>query len=270
MGIRLLRGRTFDERDQQVATRAAVIDERMAALYFPGKDALGRQLLHGEDDADPYEVVGIVDHVMTWGVMSADRPPQVYLPLVSHTAENTPSVHALAYVVRTAGPPMDLVPSIRRTLADVDANVPVALATTLEDMLAEDRAPMAFTMTLIAIAAAVALMLGLVGIYGVVSYIVAQRAAEIGVRLALGARPADVAHMVLRQGGTVALAGLGVGLLAAAAGSRLLGSVLFDVSATDVPTYALVSTTLLAVSLIACWLPARRAARLDPAEALRN
>jgi putative ABC transport system permease protein len=270
MGIRLVRGRLFDERDQQVTTLAAVIDERMAELYFPGDDALGKQLLHGEDDAAPYEVVGIVNHVLTWGVTSADRPPQIYLPLLSHTDIGTPSVHALAYVVRTGGPPMDLVPPIRRALAEIDANVPLALVTTLDAMLAEDRAPMAFTMTLIALASAVALLLGLVGIYGVISYIVAQRASEIGVRLALGARPADVAGMILTQGGRVAVAGLAVGLLAAVAGSRLLGAILFGVSATDPATYAVVTAALLAVSLVACWLPARRAARLDPLEALRN
>jgi predicted permease len=270
LGIRLVRGRTFDGRDHQVATRAIVVDVRMAELYFPGEEPIGKQVVYGEDGADPYEVVGVVDHVMTWGVMSADRPPQVYLPLVSHTAEWTPSVHVMAYIVRTAGPPMDLLPAIRRTIAEIDANVPVALATTLEAMLAEDRAPMAFTMTLIAIAATVALLLGLVGIYGVISYVVAQRASEIGVRLALGARPTDVAAMVLRQGGLVAGSGLVLGLLAAAAGSRLLASILYDVSATDLPTYTLVAGALLTVSLAACWIPARRAARLDPAEALRN
>src|SRR5690606_23935737 len=164
----------------------------------------------------------------------------------------------------------ELVPAIRRTIAEIDSNVPIALATTLEAMLAEDRAPMAFTMTLIAIAAAVALLLGVVGIYGVISYVVAQRASEIGVRLALGARPADVSGMVLRQGALTAGAGLILGLLAAAAGTRLLGSILYGVSATDPLTYALVATVLLAVALGACWVPARRAARLDPAEALRN
>ena len=270
MGIELVRGRDFDERDQQVPTRAVVVDVRMAELYFPGEDPIGKQILYGEEGDAPYEVIGVVDHVMTWGVMSADRPPQVYLPLLSHTEASTPNVHALAYIIRTEREPMELVPAIRRTIAEIDSNVPIALATTLEAMLAEDRAPMAFTMTLIAIAAAVALLLGVVGIYGVISYVVAQRASEIGVRLALGARPADVSGMVLRQGALTAGAGLILGLLAAAAGTRLLGSILYGVSATDPLTYALVATVLLAVALGACWVPARRAARLDPAEALRN
>jgi ABC-type antimicrobial peptide transport system permease subunit len=142
--------------------------------------------------------------------------------------------------------------------------------TTLDAMLRADRAPMAFAMTLIAIAGAVALLLGLIGIYGVISYLVAQRSAEIGVRMALGARPGDVAGMILRQGASVAVAGLVVGFVVAVAGSRLLTALLFEVSATDPATYSIVAALLLSVALLACWLPARRAARLDPVDALRN
>jgi predicted permease len=268
MGIGLVRGRVFDARDYSAATRAIVVDERMAALYFPGEDALGKQIVTDHPDEEPYEVVGIVNHVLTWGVTSTDRPPQIYFPLLSHTADNTPTIHRLAYIVRPDGQPLDLVPAMRRAVGEVDGNVALALVTTLDGMLAADRAPMAFTMTLVGGASAVALVLGLIGIYGVISYIVAQRSPEIGVRLALGARPGDVAVMILRQGGRVALAGLVVGLAFAAAGSRLLKALLFDVSATDPLTYTVVATGLLGVALLACWVPARRAARLDPLQAL--
>ena len=129
---------------------------------------------------------------------------------------------------------------------------------------------MAFTMVLIAIAAGVALMLGVVGIYGVMSYIVSQRTGEIGVRLALGAEPGSVASMIVRQGGVVALAGVTVGLATAFAGSRLIASLLYGVSPRDPGVFAATTLILLAVALLACWLPARRAARLSPLEALRT
>jgi predicted permease len=270
LGVRLIRGRLFDERDHSSPTRAVVIDERMAELYFPGEDALGRQIYAMNEEDGPYEVVGIVNHVMTWGVTSRDQPPQIYLPLLSHTADNTPRVHAMSLVIRTDRDPMDLVPAIRAAITELDSAVPLALVTTLDAMLRADRAPMAFAMTLIAIASAVALLLGLIGIYGVISYVVAQRSAEIGVRMALGARPGDVAGMILRQGASVAVAGLIVGFVVAVAGSRLLNALLYDVSATDPATYSVVAALLLAVALLACWLPARRAARLDPVDALRN
>jgi predicted permease len=270
LGIRLIRGRLFDERDHGSPTRAVVIDESMAELYFPGEDAMGRQIYAMNEEDGPYEIVGIVNHVMTWGVTSRDRPPQIYLPLLSHTADNTPRVHAMSLVIRTDRDPLDLVPAIRAATAELDPAVPLALVTTLDAMLRADRAPMAFAMTLIAIAGAVALLLGIIGIYGVISYLVAQRSAEIGVRMALGARPGDVAGMILRQGASVAVAGLVVGFVVAVAGSRLLTALLFEVSATDPATYSIVAALLLSVALLACWLPARRAARLDPVDALRN
>ena len=137
-------------------------------------------------------------------------------------------------------------------------------------MLDRASAQMAFTMVLLAIAAGVALMLGVIGIYGVMSYIVSQRTGEIGVRLALGAEPGSVAGMIVRQGGLVALAGIAVGLAAASAGGRLIESLLYGVSPRDPAVFAATTLTLLGVALLACWLPARRAARLSPLEALRT
>jgi ABC-type antimicrobial peptide transport system permease subunit len=161
-------------------------------------------------------------------------------------------------------------PSVRRTIDTVDPQLALAQVGTLQDMLDRASAQMAFTMVLLAIAAGVALMLGVIGIYGVMSYVVTQRTGEIGVRLALGAEPASVARMIVRQGGLVALAGIAVGLATASAGSRLIESLLYGVSSRDSGVFATTTLTLLAVALLACWLPARRAARLSPLEALRT
>jgi ABC-type antimicrobial peptide transport system permease subunit len=159
---------------------------------------------------------------------------------------------------------------VREVLAQLDDAIPMGRITTLEDMLARDRGPMAFTMVLIVIAGASALALGLVGIYGVISYAVSQRTGEIGVRIALGAQPGDVSRMILRQGTFVATSGLVVGLVGAVTASRFMEALLFQMSPTDPATYASVAAGLLVVSLLACWLPARRAARLDPVRALRS
>jgi predicted permease len=282
-GTSLVRGRLLEVGDQRGATRAVVVDERMAELYFPGEDPLGQRILTSapdpEEDArrlsglpaegDSYEIVGVVEHVVVFAVASTDRPPEVYLPLLSHTTNNSPTLHSAAYLLRADGDPLALADGFRAALAELDPAVPAAEVTTLESLLAQDRAPMAFTMALILIAGAVALALGLIGIYGVVSFVVAQRRGEIGVRLALGGRPGDVAGMILWQGARVAGLGMAVGLVAAVAGSRVLTSLLYGVSPTDPRVYAAVTVLLLGVTLLACWLPARRASALDPAHALR-
>jgi len=175
----------------------------------------------------------------------------------------------MSYVVRSATPLFGLVSSVRRAIDAIDANLALAEVRTLQDALDRASAQMAFTMVLLAIAAGVSLMLGVIGIYGVMSYIVSQRTGEIGVRLALGADPGSVAGMIARQGGRVALAGITVGLATAFAGSRLIESLLFDVSPRDPGVFTATTLTLLAVALLACWLPARRAARLSPLDALR-
>jgi putative ABC transport system permease protein len=251
----------------------AVIDERLAQLYFPGEDPIGQRLWPdwiGESAPDWYEVVGVVPHVVTFGLASADRPAQLYLPLVTHSEGGTPDPHGVDVLVRTTTAPLDLVPAIRHALTELDPGIPLGRITTLEEILEDDRAPMAFTMALILIAGAAASSLALVGIYGVLAFAVSQRTGEIGVRMAMGARPGELARMILRQGAVVALVGLVVGLGAALAASRLLEAALFDVSAVDPVIYATVAVGLLIVSLLACWIPARRAAGLDPVAALRT
>ena len=160
--------------------------------------------------------------------------------------------------------------AVRGAVAGIDPNIALADVRTLQAILDRASDQMAFTMVLIAIAANVALVLGVIGIYGVMSYIVTQRTGEIGVRLALGAEPARVAGMVLRQGGGVAIAGVAVGLVAALAGGRLMASLVYGVSTRDPGVFAAATLILLSVALLACWLPARRAAAVDPLVALRS
>jgi putative ABC transport system permease protein len=172
--------------------------------------------------------------------------------------------------VHAATPPSILAAAVRTGVGEIDRNLAVSDVRSLDDILDRAAAQMAFTMTLITIAASVALLLGLIGIYGVMSYIVSQRTGEIGVRLALGADPNQVAGMIVRQGGLVAIAGVIVGLGLAYAGTRFIASLLFGVSARDPAVFAATTVLLLTVALMACWFPARRGARLSPLEALRT
>jgi putative ABC transport system permease protein len=180
-----------------------------------------------------------------------------------------PNITVMSYVVRSTTSLSGLMRSVRRAVASVDPQLAVAQVGALQAMLDRASAQMAFTMVLLAIAACVALTLGVIGIYGVISYVVTQRTGEIGVRLALGAEPASISRMIVRQGGLVAVAGITIGLATALAGSRLIESPLYGVSARDPRVLTVTTVTLLTVAPLACWLPARRAARLNPLEALR-
>jgi ABC-type antimicrobial peptide transport system permease subunit len=175
----------------------------------------------------------------------------------------------MTYVLRTSVAPAGLASAARSAVNTVDPNLAPARVRTLQDYVDAAAAPRAFTMILILIAATTALLLGVIGIYGVMSYIVSQRTGEIGVRIALGAEPGNVMRMIVRQGGLVAIAGIVIGLAAAVAGSRVIASLLYDVSPRDPAVFAGTSVTLLAIALAACWIPARRAASVDPLIALR-
>jgi len=211
-----------------------------------------------------------VRHVAARSLSDTDTAPQMYMPLLRQPADDVPVGRNTTYVVRTATAPLEMTPLIRRAIEQMSPNVAMARIGTLEQSLQTARAPAAFVMTLLAIAGVVGLVLAVIGIYGVITYAVAQRTGEIGVRVAMGARPRDVVAMVLRQGGSAALVGLSLGIVGALAASRLLGALLFGVSPTDPVTYGVVTIGLFAIALVACWVPARRAARLDPLQALRG
>jgi putative ABC transport system permease protein len=176
----------------------------------------------------------------------------------------------MSYVVRTTGDPADLAGASRAAVESVDANLALAQVRTMQEIVDRSGDQMLFTMVLLGIAAAVALVLGAIGIYGVVSYIAAQRTGEIGLRLALGAEPSGVAAMILRQSAAVTMIGIAIGLAAALAGGRLIEALLYNVSPRDPVIIGVVTLLLTVIALVACWLPARRAARLSPHDALRS
>lgn len=228
------------------------------------------------DGAPPWlEVVGVVANTPTRALAEPSPVPTVYMPMsiaggpdVPARAMLGPDVASMRYVVRT-NVSANLMFAIRAAVDAVDPRLAVADVQTLDRLVAAASGEMTFTTILLALAAAVAVSLGVVGIYGVTSYVVAQRTSEIGVRLAFGAAPEAVARLIVRQGGSVALAGIVVGLVAALAGARLMESLLYGVSARDPLMFAVTALLMLVVAIAACWIPARRAARLSPVEALR-
>ena len=284
MGMRLLGGRRITRDDVERSLPVVVVNEALAKRVFPNQNPLGQYVssnapparAEGAPGPTPLEIVGVVSNTPSRSLAEPDAASQLYMPMsiaggpgIPPTALLGPDVALMAFVVRSSTPPSALLPSVRGAVSLVDPKLALALVTTLQAMVDSASAQMAFTMVLLAVAAGVALMLGVIGIYGVMSYIVSQRTAEIGVRLALGAEPRSVAAMILRQGGAVAVAGAVVGLVAAFAGSRLIASLLFGISPHDPAVFAATTVLLLIVVALACWLPARSAARLSPVEALR-
>src|SRR5206468_1544401 len=284
MGMRLLGGRRITRDDVERSLPVVVVNEALAKRVFPNQNPLGQYVssnapparAEGAPGPTPLEIVGVVSNTPSRSLAEPDAASQLYMPMsiaggpgIPPTALLGPDVALMAFVVRSTTPPSALLPSVRGAVSLVDPKLALALVTTLQAMVDSASAQMAFTMVLLAVAAGVALMLGVIGIYGVMSYIVSQRTAEIGVRLALGAEPRSVAAMILRQGGAVAVAGAVVGLVAAFAGSRLIASLLFGISPHDPAVFAATTVLLLIVVALACWLPARSAARLSPVEALR-
>jgi putative ABC transport system permease protein len=272
MGIRLVRGRFFDEHDTQDSPLVAVIDEEFARLYFPGEDPVGKFFEGSPEMNIPHtEIVGVVAHVKNYGL---DTPGPVQAELY-RSREQVPDrfqpllADRVSLVVRTSGDPAAMAPAVRRAVQEIDPNQPVFNVNTMEQVLSDSVASQRLSMLLLSIFAAVAMTLAAVGIYGVMSYAVAQRTHEFGIRMALGAEGRDVLRMVVRQGMLLALAGVGAGLLGALALTRVMSSLLYGVSATDPLTFAGVPLVLACVALAACLIPARRATKVDPMVALR-
>jgi predicted permease len=275
MGMRVLRGRGIDRGDVDREEPVVVVNQALVNIALPGQDPIGQRVRLGFPSLTPtpewLTIAGVVANTPIRGLAEAAPFPQLYMPIFASRIVNlAPRLDAMSYVVRTSVTPESLVDSVRRAVAEADANLALAQVRTLQDILDRAAAQMAFTMVLLAIAASVSLMLGVIGIYGAMSYIVSQRTTEIGVRLALGAEPGSVARMIVWQGAVVALAGIAVGLASAFAGSRLIQSLLYGVTPRDPGVFAGTTGLLLGVVLLACWLPARRAARLSPLYALRT
>jgi len=265
MGIPLIKGRYFDDRDVRDAQPVAIIDATMERKFWADENAVGKRISFQRDaQGNPIwrEVVGVVGHVKQKG-LEGESPVQYYLP------QRQFSVSGVYLVARTALDPTSLAGSVRGSIQEVDRELPVFRVTTMERMVAESMTQRRFSMTLLGVFAVVALILASVGLYGVMSYSVTHRTNEIGIRMALGAKVGDVLAMVVGQGMKLSLAGVGIGLVGAFALTRVMSSLLFSVSATDPITFALVALVLCAVSLVACYVPARRATKVDPIEALR-
>ncbi|HLY07578.1 MAG TPA: ABC transporter permease [Rhizomicrobium sp.] len=264
MRIGLLRGRVFTEHDQAGSAKVAVINQTLALRYFTDRDPIGQVIrIPGQGVDLTAEIVGVVDDVKQFSPADP-RSPQIYGVL----AQNPFVFTSLA--VRTAGDPMLLVNDIRQALWQVDKDQPVWGIRTMEWRLASLAAPRQFVATMLGGYAALALLLASIGIFGVVSYVVSQRTAEIGIRMALGARPSDIARLVLGHGLSMALIGIGIGVAGAAWLARYLRSELYAVSPFDPRVYAMVAALLALVATVACLIPARRAISIDPVEALRR
>ena len=281
IGMRLLRGRTLSADDVDFGRSNIVVNQRFADAYFSGQDPLGQRIASSRPPTLPppawLTIVGVVANTPSIALAEATPLPLVYMPMSIAAGPEMPQallvgpeISTMNFVVRTTTVPSGMIASIRKALDGVDPELAMADVRTLAGILDRASARMAFTMALVAIAGSITLLLGLVGIYGVTSYIVSQRTGEIGVRLALGADPRAVAAMIVTQGGRVVIAGAAVGLSIAAAGSRVIESVLYGVRPRDPAVFAATTSLLLAVALLACWIPARRAARLSPVEALRR
>jgi len=272
LGIRVIRGRSLTPADDEHGEAVAVINQLTARWYFPNQDPIGQRVTVGPPINRKWlTIVGVVADTPT-NSLTSSYAGQAFLPMSLPGTPGlpvAPSANVMSYIIRTSVPPGSVAQAVRRAVDAVDKNLAIAQVRTLQEVLDRAAAQTAFTMVLLAIAAGVALLLGVIGIYGVMSYVVNQRTGEIGVRLALGAEPRSVARMIVRQGGVVALAGAAIGFAAALAGGRLVESLLYQVSPRDPAVLAITTVLLIVVALSACWLPARRAARLSPLEALR-
>jgi predicted permease len=272
MGTPLLRGRFFTEQENEHAQPVVVIDEVFARKYYPNEDPIGKRINLAILDSQP-EIIGIAGHVKHWGLDSdatASIRAQIYLPFMQIPDRLMPLVASgIGLVARTGAPPGDVAPVIRATMAKMNSNDVVYGVRTMDEIVADSLAARRFSMILLGVFAALALVLSSIGIYGVISYLAGQRTHEIGIRMALGAQQGDVLKLVLGQGIRMAVVGVGIGLAAAIGLTRLMSKMLFAVSPTDPVTLTGVAVLLIGVALAACYIPARRAMRTDPIVALR-
>jgi putative ABC transport system permease protein len=265
MSIPLVKGRYFSEADRDDSQKVVIIDEALARKYWPGEDPVGKRISYNRTEKDERiwrEVVGVVGAIKH-KALDADYRGTVYSPHSQWPMSN------MFLVIRTANEPQSISSMVRSAVQSVDKDQPIYRVRTMENVLAESVAQKRFSMLLLGIFAAVAMLLAAIGLYGVMSYGVSQRTHEIGIRMALGARGLDVLKMVVKQGMLLALIGTGLGLMGAFALTRVMSSMLFGVSATDPVTFIVVPFILAAVALLACFIPARRATRVDPMVALR-
>jgi putative ABC transport system permease protein len=283
LAIPLLRGRFFTEQDTRsdireetlqglttaqrmmAGLKVMIVDEEFARRHWPNADAVGKRVLFGLSPRAPVAtVVGVVGRVKLNGLTADNDLPQGYFPFLQ-----TP-VNAMTFAVKTTLEPERLIAAARRQVSAVDSEQPISEIGSFAEMRSESVAPQRLNLLLLGLFAAVALLLAVVGVYGVMSYTVTQRTPEIGVRLALGAQGRDVLRLVVRQGLALLFIGIVIGLAAAFILTRVMATLLFEVSPTDPVIFMSVPLLLIVVALLACWIPARRAAKVDPMAALRH
>jgi predicted lysophospholipase L1 biosynthesis ABC-type transport system permease subunit len=241
----------------------------MAKRYWPNEDAIGKRFHIGTNEQPWITIVGIAGQVHHNAVTEAPRA-EMYVPNWQWALAGASSPRGLTFVLRTDGNPLALLGYVKQTVRSLDPNLPLAEIRTLENVASDSLSQARFTTILLAVFAGLALTLAMIGIYGVISLLVTRRRQEIGIRIALGARPRSILSMVVRRGMTLAAVGVGVGLLGAALLTRVLSSLLYGVTPFDAMTFALVPAILGAIALLACLVPASRAATVDPVVALRE
>jgi putative ABC transport system permease protein len=261
LGISLMKGRDFSDRDNSDAPRAAIINNDLARIYFPGEDPLSRRITF--DDGESWiSIVGVVADTKRLGVDTAAKP-EVYFPYLQVPASS------MSLVVRTATEPLTLAGAVKNEIKMIDKDLPLGESKTMQQVLSESNSGRRFNLVLLTVFATVALILAMVGIYGVMSYAVTQRTHEIGIRVAIGAQSRDVFRMVVGEGMILAMIGIGFGLVGAFALTRLMTTMLFAVEPTDPATFVTIAALLTGVTLVACYVPGRKATKVDPLVALR-
>ena len=264
MRIPLLRGRTFTDQEKPDEPRVCIIDTKFAETHFAGQDPVGKRIVFGPGGNSPtfLTIIGVVGHVQNYGI-GQDTRVQLYFPY----RQSPPTF--VSFVLRTSLEPSALSPAIRTAMREVEPTLPVFAVRTMEEIFDTTVTNQRIMLTLLSVFAGLALLLAGIGLYGVLSYIVGQRTREVGIRMALGATGGSVRQLMLGQGLKLAALGLVLGLLASLGAARLMGSVLYNVSPYDPLSLAAVSLVLVAIGLIASWLPSHRATRVNPVEALR-
>jgi predicted permease len=255
----LLRGRNFTEQEVRESAKVIVVSQQLVDVVFPNEEALGKRLVTALGNQS-FEIIGVVGDIRHRS-LAGRLDPTMYMPNLQPGSTNL--------VIRTQGDPLSIVGSVRNEVKQLDPDQPIAAVKPMTDWVNASVADARYRTTLLALFAALAMVLAATGIYGVMSYSVAQRTHEIGVRMALGARRADVLKLVVRQGMTLTLIGVVLGLIGAFALTRVMRTLLFEVTTKDPVTFAVVAALLLAVAFLACFVPARRATKVNPLVALR-
>jgi putative ABC transport system permease protein len=263
MGIPLLAGRAFTDRDTTGSIGVTIINESFARQYFPDVDPIGRTIIPRWRPERPRQIVGVVSDFRHRG-LARDAAPEIYVPFTQQTWSS------MALVVRTNAEPEKIQVAVQKAIWEVDQSAPISRIAKMKQILGDQVSQSRFNTLLLGIFSALAFVMATVGIYGVISYGVSRRSHEIGIRMALGAQRGDVLRMVIWQGLSLMLVGVAVGLAAALVLTRVMQSLLYEVSVTDPATFGGIALLVLAVASVATLIPARRATRVDPLVALRH